>query len=212
MTLSLSKLRPTAISFGLVTLLMLALVYTPDFDAPADIVVREIAVGMPPPPPPPPPAESRDQQASLPIDVSPGTKGLVPELRADSIVLNVAEPKVKAPAVEREALRPDLKLDIAWDGFALNELDDVPRLLSKPVATFPNSLKRRNVRKVRVKLLVTIDEKGKVLLRDVVYSSHAEINSQLPALAQRSRFTAPKKDGQPVRARFVWPLVLQSDG
>ena len=204
-------LRSGVIAVALVCFFVAALLYTPGIDDPDAYVVREVAVSLPPPPAPPPPAVEVERQASVPLDVSPGTQSLVPELRSEDLVLKVARPTIEAPAVTHTELDADFELTVAWEGFALSELDRIPRLLSEPSLSFPAALERRGVKRVTAELMVVIDERGQVLLREILSSSHAEINAQLPGLVRRSRFTAPQKDGKPVRARFVWPLVFNSE-
>ncbi|MEM6708466.1 MAG: hypothetical protein AAF648_06745 [Pseudomonadota bacterium] len=211
MTPVLRHTRAFFCSAALLCVLVFALLYSPTLKPKAPLTIREVAVGMPPPPPPPPPSQRLEQQSSVPLKVSVSQRGTVPRLQGETLVLNVALPAVDAPAVETDDLLPEFQLDVAWDGFSLNELDQVPRLLSKPNLKFPRSLTRRGVRRVEVELLVTIDESGRVFLREIRRSTESEIDGLLPDVVGAARFTAPKKDGQPVRARFLWPLVFRAD-
>ena len=75
---------------------------------------------------------------------------------------------------------------------------------------FPKSLSRKGEKHELQKLDVIIDEQGKVPLVSIVDNSYPELTREIQALVRNSRFTAPQKDKQPVRARFIWPLEIES--
>ncbi len=93
--------------------------------------------------------------------------------------------------------------------YPAGELDGKPTLRNNPSPPFPRELTRRGITQGRAVLDIEIDASGRVTVRGVVSVTHPELRSMALEAARRARFTTPKKDGKPVRARFRWPLVLK---
>ena len=171
---------------------------------PEQLSVREIALASPPPPPPPPPSVVQlVQQATVSVQIP----GAGPSLTMLEIAPRLDIKKPSEPVIESQPSQWQ-SLDIDWDAFALNDLDGFPSLLTPLRVNFPKSLSRRGVKHVLIKLDVMIDEVGQVTLIDVVENAYPELASEIQRLVRQSRFTAPQKDGEPVRARFVWPIEI----
>ena len=58
-------------------------------------------------------------------------------------------------------------------------------------------------------LEVGISTNGRVEVRKVLSSSHPELTKMATSFASRARFSVPRKDGQPVKAIYRWPMKLQ---
>ena len=167
--------------------------------------VREISVTAPPPPPPPPPAV---QQPVQPTPVTLQIQGEGPALpmlsaRKEPLVLS----KPDAPVVDT---RPSQwqSLEVNWNALGLDQLDSMPNLLTPLRVTFPRSLSRRGITSVTVKLEILIDQHGAVTLISVVENPYPELQPEIRRIVRDSRFSAPMKDGQPARARFIWPVEI----
>lgn len=209
---ALSRWRRQILSAGAALVLLLVLLALlllsqrlPDMVSPT-LEVREISVALPPPPPPPPaPVTPPQSSISVPV-VSSGSGPSLPviDLPREITLSAPAAPQIAVQEVSFSDLAPD------WDAFDLNELDGLPTLLTPVSINLPASLKRQGVRKVALRLEVTIDEQGRVSLNRVVENPYPELNEEIQRLIRRSKFTAPKKDGAAVRARFIWPIEIQS--
>lgn len=167
------------------------------------VIVREVAMMSLPPPPPPPIAVSKPIATPLTVNISgAGVEMQRVEIKVKTQV-NIQRPD--APQVTLST--PDLQnTAINWHAFSLNDLDDLPRLLTSIKAVLPKSLSRNVVEKFIVKLDVMIDEQGRVSLIEVVTSPYPELKPEIDRIVKTSRFSAPKKDQQIVRARFIWPI------
>lgn len=174
-------------------------------------LVREIAAA-PPPPPPPPPAPQQPQQddvISLDIDVGEAGQALaitVARAKVDDISV---EPVLESPSFDATNWAFDWQQNLKT--FGLGDLDTIPRLLTAPRLKFPDSLYRRGVSQARAKLHVLIDEQGRVVLKSIKYLQYPELKQGVLRAVRMARFTAPRKDGQPARAEFIWPVELISD-
>ena len=177
----------------------------PDLASPT-LEVREISIALPPPPPPPPAAVT-PPQVDIPLNIGASGSGpVLPSIDLPrEITLSRPEtPRLNVQEVSFANVAPD------WDAFDLSELDSLPTLLTPVSIVMPASLKRQGVRNVSLRLEVTIDEQGRVSLNRIVENPHPELNEEINRLIRRSKFTAPQKDGAAVRARFIWPIQIQS--
>ena len=202
-----------ATSIAIVGLLVFGLAFLQYLSTPGariETVHRiDMAVAMPPPPPPPTHRNQRPVQETLRLELgsSRSSSLALPPARVQQ-VMTVDE--LEAPTPEMKLPTVDMNLSAAIKEFGLAQLDGRPRLLTDLSIRFPDSLKQRGISTVKVQAQVVIDQTGAVTLRRLIDNPHAEIEPQLRAVMQRARFTPPEKDGQRVRAAFVWPLVLRT--
>lgn len=174
---------------------------------PETLTIREIDVFQPPPPPPPPPVA---QQTFTESPIALQAEGGGPALRIvqpDRQPIRIARPD--APAVQTAQPRWQ-SLEVNWDAFSLNELDKLPTLLTPLRIVLPKSLSRRGIDSVLIKLDVLIDEHGQVSLIGVLENPYPELKPEIDDMVRNSRFTAPEKHGEKVRARFIWPVEIKS--
>lgn len=170
------------------------------------LVVREVSTLTPPPPPPPPPVQRPVAETTVTLQVQ-GEGPVLPMLSVKQQPLELKPPALPEIAVTSIQWQT---LDINWSAFELNDLDALPTLLTPLRTVFPKSLTRRGINSARVKLDVMIDELGHVTLINVVENPYPELNSEVQKIVRSSRFTAPQKEGAPVRARFVWPIDIKA--
>ena len=172
-----------------------------------DVMVRSIStVALPPPPPPPP----RPKKISQPTALSVQVEGQGAAIQTIDIP---PPPFDKLPPPEMDINPIDTQwqsLEVDWQVLDLNALDDLPTLLTPIRVVFPKSLTRRGVKEALVKLDVMIDESGQVSLKAITSNPYPELDAELRKLIRGSRFTPPKKDNDPVRARFIWPIKIKA--
>ncbi|MEJ2670549.1 MAG: hypothetical protein P8077_10055 [Gammaproteobacteria bacterium] len=173
---------------------------------PEKIKLQEVTLALPPPPPrPPPPAPESQRVMETPITLPIEDAGqLAPSIE----VQRKLEPiKPSAPVFDSKPIQWQT-LNIDWDAFDLNQLDELPRLLTPLRVRFPRRLSRQNINQVHVKLDVMIDERGQVTLVDILENPYPELINEIKRLVRSSRFSTPKKDQEAVRARFIWPMTI----
>jgi len=202
----------------------------------AEITLREVEIATneePPPPPPPPPMEE-DLPPPPPMaltglsDIPDPTRVALPsvdvpipyDLPVDAFQLNapVSMPTTKfavsAPKGPRGdgpgkiGGRPGPLAPVAKSSYRVNELDGSPRLIHHPSVAFPSGLASQGVRAGTVTLEVELSEAGRVSVRRVLSSTHAELVSAARYVAQGSRYTPPKKNGLAVKAIMRWPITI----
>lgn len=175
---------------------------------PSHTVVRRVELGAPPPPPPPKAARR----------VSPPLAAIELSENIPSPVALVARDAVAEPFSVEELEQPDIALEsptlardfsVNWAEFGLDQLDTLPRLITDLKVRFPKDLTDRGVVRVAVELSVMIDETGSVYLKRVVRNPHPEMDAEIQRVIRRARFTTPTRNGMPVRAAFVWPLLFE---
>lgn len=161
-----------------------------------------LPVSLPAPPPPqfetaPPPPEAKElPKLNIELD------SIAPPIKASldhDLELHL-EPTEFAPQHEQARERMT---------FTSNQLDNSPKLVSRPSVTFPESLIEKGITEGKVTLEVLINSAGKVNVRRVLDSSHSDLTAMARAFASNSRFTPPRKNGRPVNALFKWPLILR---
>lgn len=89
--------------------------------------------------------------------------------------------------------------------FALHELDRNPSVLKRGILRYPTNLKRRGL-EGEVKLLIQIDEIGKVEVLEVVSSTHPDFIEPSKKAAESSFYEAPTRNGEPVKVQFYLPI------
>ena len=89
--------------------------------------------------------------------------------------------------------------------FQLHELDRVPNVLRRGRLHYPNHLKRRGL-EGEVKLLVRIDEQGRLKVLNVLSTSHPDFVSPSVKAAEGSLYEPPMRNGEPVKTQFHLPI------
>jgi protein TonB len=170
---------------------------------PETLEIRELTLAPPTPPPIPPQSQQTSIDTSVSIDIQ-GNGAIMPMLEIKPII---TPQKPDAPLIKKQQSQWQ-SLEVNWDSFNLNQLDALPTLLTPVRITFPKSLIRQGIKRALVKLDVMINEQGQVSLINIVKNSHPELISEIQRLVRNTRFTAPTKDSQTVRARFIWPVEI----
>ena len=179
--------------------------------APAQMLqVRELqTVTLPPPPPPPPPSQTQlSEAATIELSLALGQMALqVTDLKVT--MPKLAAPNAMSPAPLESTLHFDTAAFVtAMTTFRLDELDDMPKLLTPITARLPASLRQKGVRQAQIQLHVIIHENGQVELVAINQSRYPEMNALIPKIIKQARFTSPTREGIKVKAEFLWPLKV----
>ena len=172
--------------------------------APEQLTIREIALASPPPPPPPP-AQQQQVESPLTLQVD-GNGAVLPNIEVTPSI-SIDRPELPTVKTSQQQWQP---LEINWEAFDLSQLDGLPSLLTALRVNFPKSLSRRGINRVLIKLDVLIDESGRATLINIVSNPYPELEGEIRNLVKNSRFTAPTREAQAVRARFVWPVEIEA--
>lgn len=205
------KLRFMFISLIAITALMALLIMNNRraVSEPDQLMVRPLdMVAVLPPPPPPKNMSKVTPSQTLKLDLR--FQGEGPSLNLAKAKMTLAKPTFDAPKLND--ITPDLNVHAAafdLSGFALNELDQKPHLMTSLHIEFTSKMRRSGVRKFKVKLHVVIDKNGKVHLKSIQENPYPELNLAIRQLTKRARFSPPQRHDKNVQAEFIWPLVLK---
>jgi protein TonB len=227
------NLRSTIIGIAasaiLLAVLGVARLFTTQPIAP-DLIIRDVetVIFQPPPPappieeppsdsPPPPPALTEVSslpdptrvpvpQAKIPMDITAPVENFFTDLAPAPLPVAPTDgntrPKISTPT--QTTLPPVEKTH-----YSSSELDDIPRLLSHGLTTFPSSLANKGVKRGTVTFEVELSSTGSVKIRRVISSTHPELVEPARNVALSARFTPPKRKGQAVKAIMQWPIVIE---
>lgn len=89
-------------------------------------------------------------------------------------------------------------------------LDKMPGLIRMGSLKYPHELKKARV-EGSVVLLILIDERGRVVVDQVLQASHRAFIQPAIEAAEASLFEPPLKDGKPVRSYYKLPFRFSLD-
>jgi len=168
------------------------------------VEIREITIALPPPPPTPP-VQQEVVETTLTIEIQ-GTGANLPKIDLKQPIDPI---KPDVPTLNSQNIKWQ-EIEMDWDAFDLNQLDELPKLLTPLQVTLPKSLRRKGIDKVLIKLDILIDTNGQVTLINIIENPYSELTSSIQKLVNNSRFSAPSKDNEAVKARFIWPVEIKS--
>ena len=197
------------LALGLMTLLIVLAdsVFDSQYATQNELTIREVILAAPPPDPPPQVQRSHVKPIPSPnLQLDVASQGAQMQLSPTPLDWDLTKLKLPEVKVDNQHASMLSSLDFSWQAFGLSELDERPRLLTKLTTQFPESLKRRGIKKVDVQLSVMIDERGAVLLKHINHNPYPELTKSIKKLVRQARFSIPKKDGVAVRTTFNWPV------
>ena len=118
--------------------------------------------------------------AALPI-----VRKIIPEPSAP------AKPTYEKPTIPKPVAKKSY--------YSSGELDGIPQTIRMGGFRWPSHATGTTG---RIKLLLEINESGRVRVISVVSSTNSSLNTSAKRVAVGSRFTSPRKNGQKVKARF----------
>lgn len=179
-------------------------------DRPETMELESMDIAMPPPPPPierePPPPEPEEKQEPPELDVPP------PQLSLDQLDL---------------ALNPGTGGNLAGDfglgGFAVNQdtlggidvfdvedLDTKPQLRSQKAPRFSRGFLRTNKnRKLIARISFILNEQGRVEKPEIIAMNVKGAEEDILDAIKKWRYDPPMREGKPVKAKYIQPLILQ---
>ena len=89
--------------------------------------------------------------------------------------------------------------------FDIHDLDRNPSVLKRGALRYPSNLKRKGL-EGEVKLLIQINEVGKVEVLEVVSSTHPDFVKPSREAAQNSIYEPPRRNGEAVKVQFFLPV------
>ena len=204
------KYRPTIYALFLIGLLFLCLplaqMITQGYDK--KLIVRTIDVVAPTPPPPENPDEQMEMQEEM-VELQEMVEAV--PLEALEIDLNPNVSGSLAVAVKPKNFKVQMDLMAEIKTFDLAELDNLPRLLNRPLYNFPRNLSRRGIKKSVIEVTVIIHENGRLTIENFTKLNYPELKPAAEKWIRQALFSVPKKDGVTVKGKFLLPLELKDD-
>ncbi|UYM14475.1 energy transducer TonB [Endozoicomonas euniceicola] len=177
------------------------------------LLIRKVnTVVVPPPPPPPPSQQQLQQNTAVNLQVS---QAEVP-VKLKVTTLDVPLPELTAPVISSQtSIEGALEFDVeavvaAITTFSLDELDEMPRLLTPITVRLPAALRQKGVRQAQVRLHIIIHENGRVELVNIEQMEYPELGASAKRIVKQARFSTPRRQGSKVKAEFIWPLKVSS--
>jgi hypothetical protein len=202
------QLLAPALGALLLVLLLLLVSFDGRFEAgpPERLALREVEIYTPPPPPPPPPVEQSDSSSAIP--------SLALASNDNNIELELMDLDVKLETGGASGFGTGLPgvgegLGDGWGTVGLSDLDGVPMVRSAPLIEYPKEAAESNVNEFRVVVHVVVDEEGRSYPVQVVENPFPSSNQAILSYTAAVRFTPPTRLGVPVRAEYLWPLLLK---
>ncbi|WOT05013.1 energy transducer TonB [Shewanella youngdeokensis] len=175
------------------------------------LLIRQLSTAVLPPPPPPPPSQSQPQQSAAVNLVVSAAKA---PMQLEVTQLDVPLPELTAPnALSTAPLAESISFDTealmaAISTFSLNELDEMPRLLTPISVRLPAQLRQQGIREGQLKLHVIIHESGQVELVNIAQAQYPELTRLVDQIVSQARFSSPRRESTKVKAEFLWPLKV----
>ena len=166
------------------------------------------------------------------VDVNPFTPPPLPKTQMEKTVEELAarkmpELKIDEPIVKLDTRSVNVSLDVGPgdfkaafslagfnpipEGFGkdlvfdLHDLDRNPSVLKRGRLRYPSNLKRLGL-EGEVRLLIQIDEKGRVNVLEVVSSTHPDFVGPSREAAENSVYEPPRRNGEVVKVQFYLPV------
>ncbi len=187
-------------SFGLFCLLPLS-----EFVRPDEWVVRPAEV--PAYSPPPPPTTEMEKEVAKKLFFSPPILETPPVklLNEPSAATLEVGPGDFQAAFSLATFNPAPTGFASELVFAMHELDRNPGVIKRGSLVYPAHLRRKGL-EGEVKLLVQINEKGRVKVLETVSSTHPDFVEASRNAAEGSIYEPPTRNGKPVMVEFYLPV------
>ena len=167
--------------------------------------IRSIDLAPPPPPPPPDmeePPEVEQEQQSAP-DIQPPPPMLSFSQLEVALDAGIGDAVSGSFGFGGFSVQPDISSDLQL--FDVKDLDERPQPRIQVKMEPPIRFKRERLSGV-VRLEIAIDEEGRTKVLNVVESTSSELHESAIKAAEQWVWTPPKKNGKPVKARYIFPI------
>lgn len=100
-------------------------------------------------------------------------------------------------------LSPDAAMELQL--FDVRDLDELPRIIRQVNMEVPLRFRQERISGL-VRAEIMIDEQGNTTVRRIIESSSPELEAPARAALNQFIWTPPRKNGEPVRARYIVPI------
>lgn len=192
-------------SLGVSLLIFLLLPITQWLSFQRDSNIHKITdVYLPPPPPPPPepppPEEEEEEEEELELE----EQRKLPSLDQLELSLN---PSLSGNLGGEFGLPEFEVTDLANMIFELEELDEIPRVISRVSPIYPDTMRRAGLNG-RVVLFFIVDENGMVKSARVEETSNPAFSRPALDAVRKWRFRPGIKDGRKVKTKMRQPMAF----
>lgn len=171
--------------------------------------VRSVDVALPPPPPPPPepppPQEEKVEEPKPELQTQP--KPL--SLSQLQLAMNPGTGNALGATFGMGGFEVDANALDDIGTFSIAELDEKPRVTREPTWRWPRRAMGKIKQDIKAYAIVLINERGEVEFQRFRSLSDNFAEEEMIEHFNKFRFTAPTKDGKPVRARFAFPINFE---
>ncbi len=188
------------VSFGLFCLLPLS-----EFVRPEEWTVRPADVPTYTPPPPPQTAMEKEVTKQLELPAPALESQAVPLLNQPSVTTLEVGPGDFGAAFSLATFNPAPAGFASELVFAMHELDKNPAVIKRGSLVYPSHLRRKGL-EGEVKLLVQINETGRVKVLETVSATHPDFIEASRKAAEGSVYEPPTRNGKPVKVEFYLPV------
>lgn len=159
------------------------------------------------PPPPPPPELEEPPEEPPPEEPPPEMTQPPPPLSLTQLELalnpGIGDALSGAGGFEAFDLAPDAAMEAQL--FNVKDLDEPPRPVRQVKMEPPARFRQERISGL-VRVEIMIDEDGQTTVRKILESSHPELEAPAREALRQWRWTPPKKNGEPVKARYIMPI------
>jgi len=188
------------VSFGLFCLLPLS-----EFVRPDEWIVRPVEVPTYTPPPPPKTEMEKEVIKKLDLPAPALDTPVVPLINEPSATTLEVGPGDFKAAFSLANYNP-APIGFAQElVFSMHDLDRNPAVLKRGSLVYPSHLRRKGL-EGEVKLLVQINEQGRVKVLETVSSTHPDFVEPSRKAAEGSVYEPPSRNGKPVKVEFYLPV------
>jgi protein TonB len=166
-----------------------------------------VAVDVLPPPPPPPPEMEEPPEEPPPEEPPPEMSEPPPPLSLSQLDValeaGVGDAMAGSFGFGGFAVQPDALADMQL--FDVRDLDEAPRRIVTVNPEYPFHFKQERI-KFRCVVHIIIDERGNVEVSEIQDLKHNDARQPMIEALEKWKYTPPKKNGEPVRAKFFFTM------
>ncbi|MFT7560829.1 MAG: protein TonB [Flavobacteriales bacterium] len=203
---------PWFLSIVLVSILTISMLYLQNakFTEPDDLTVRRVEISLAPPPPPPPlEMERPTEDVPTPsIDFGFSSDGVAMQYSEKPTLGTINIRKAKKPVFDIKSFDLQSTLQLSFPTEDVENLDEVPRIVSNGPIKFPRTLVKRGIRRIPTTVEIIIDTRGKAYIKNIIDPVYPEMIESIRHWAKKVKFTIPVKNGKAVQANYVYKLVF----
>ena len=169
------------------------------------VPLTEVRIYEPPPPPPPvPPDFSESSLAGPAISIAQNETQVALEIMELDVTLamgNLGDFGIGGLGLGDGA-------GAAFETVSLSDLDTSPIVTGAPPIVYPEEAIERGIDEFEVRVHVLVNEQGRARLIRIIENPVASFSPTIEEFVTQVVFSPPTRLGVPVRAEYVWPLLI----